>query len=71
MVLAIAHRRDGRLVPMKVRSDIGAESAARLAHEALFQVREPDVVRPRVCAAREGMAALEVRANHQETARTG
>jgi hypothetical protein len=56
---------------MKVRSDIGAEPAARFAHEALFQVREPDVVRSRVCADREGMAAMEVRAIDQETARAG
>ena len=45
--LAVAHRRDGRLVPMKVRPNVDASLAAGLAHEARFQTREPNGIRPR------------------------
>jgi hypothetical protein len=32
---------------MKVRPNVGAAPAAGLAHEARFQTREPNVIRPR------------------------
>jgi hypothetical protein len=34
---------------MKVRPDVGAAPTAGLADEARFQIREPDMIRPRVC----------------------
>jgi len=35
---------------MEIRPDVGASLAAGLAHEARFQIGEPDVIRPLVRA---------------------
>jgi hypothetical protein len=58
--LAIANRSDGRLIPMEVRPDVGAALAAGPAHEARFQIGEPGVIRPRVRADRNRVAAMMV-----------
>jgi hypothetical protein len=53
---------------LKVRPHVGASLAARLAHETRLQVGEPDVIRPLICADRDRVAAMIVRAIDQETA---
>jgi hypothetical protein len=55
--LAMAHRRDGRLVPMKVRPNVGAAPTAGLADETWLEIGEPDVIRPLIRADRGRMAA--------------
>jgi hypothetical protein len=66
--LAIAHRGDVRLVPMKVRPDVGASLAAGLAHEAWLKIGKPDVIRPFIRVDRDRVAAMEIRAINQDTA---
>jgi hypothetical protein len=47
---------------VKVRSDAGLSLlAARLAHETRFQIREPDLIRPWICADRDHTNALSSR----------
>lgn len=68
---AIAHRRDRRLVPVKVRPDIGGSLAADLAHAPRFEIGEPDMIRPLVRADRNRAAAVIVRAIDQDAAHAG
>jgi hypothetical protein len=56
---------------MKVRPNVGALLAAGPAHEARFQIGEPDLIGPWVCADRGRVAAVMVRAIDQETAHAG
>jgi|SRR5580692_8706988 hypothetical protein len=56
---------------MKVRPHVGALLAAGLAHEARLQIGEPLLVRSWVCADRDRVVAMKVRAIDQETAHAG
>src|SRR6266404_6965023 len=56
------------LVPVEVRPDVGAFVAAGLAYEPRFKIREPNVVGPLVCADRDRVAAMIVRAINQDPA---
>jgi len=60
--LPITHRRDWRLVPMKVRPDVGASLAAGLADKPGLEIRKPDVISPLFRADRDRMAAMIIRA---------
>jgi hypothetical protein len=66
--LTIAHRRDRILVPVKIRPDVGSSLAAGFANEPPFQIGEPDVIRPLVCADGPGVTALIIRAIDQDSA---
>jgi hypothetical protein len=69
--LPIAHRRDRRLVPMKVRPNIGPSLAAGLAEEARLEVGQPHVVSPFVRADRNRVAAFVIRAIDQDATHAG
>src|SRR6266478_3151175 len=59
----IAHRRDRRrLVPMKVRPNVGTSLAAGLANEPRLEIGQPETIRPLVRADRYRVAAAIVRA---------
>ena len=53
---------------MPVRPDVGASLAAGLANEPCFKIGEPDVIGPLVCADRDRVAAMMVRAIDQDSA---
>lgn len=44
----IAYCRDGFVVPIEVRSDVGASFAASFADERRFELGEPDIILPRL-----------------------
>jgi hypothetical protein len=48
----------GSLVPIEIRPHVGASLPARLADEPIFDVGEPDIVRPLVGAGCDVVAAL-------------
>jgi len=53
---------------MKVRPDVSASLAAAFANEPGLEIGEPDVIRPLVCAERNRVAALVIRAIDQDAA---
>jgi hypothetical protein len=63
---SVAHRRDGRLIP--IPPDMATARIAGLADKAGFQIGEPDLIGPSLCADRDRMAAMKVRAIDQKTA---
>src|ERR1700730_1992344 len=69
--LAIAHRRNRRLVPMEVRPDVTAEPPTSLAGEQRFDIGEPDTIGPSVGADRGRMAATIIAAIDKQTAHAG
>ena len=71
MILHQIPRKHTRLVPMEVGPDVGAALAAGLADEPIFDVGEPDIVRPLIATDRDGVAALVIRAINQDTANAG
>ena len=60
-----------RLVPVKIWPDVGSALAAFLADEPFFDVGEPDIVRPRIGADRDVVAALVIAAIDQDAANAG
>ena len=56
---------------MKIRPDVGAAPAARLTDEAIFDVGQPDIVRPLIGADRDVVAALVIAAIDQDAANAG
>jgi hypothetical protein len=68
---SIALYEQARLVPVKIWPDVGAALAARLADEAIFDVGQPDIVRPLIGADRDVVAALVIRAINQDAANAG
>jgi hypothetical protein len=58
-------------LPMEVRPHVGAAPAAHLAREPGLDVRQPDIIRPRVARDRSPMAAMMIRPIDQEAANTG
>ena len=69
--LPVTRRRGGFPLPMKVRPKIGAAPAAGLAHEPRFQIGEPHLVRPWVCADRGRIAALVILTVDKHAAHAG
>ena len=55
-------------MPMEAGPHVGAALAAGLADEPIFDVGEPDIVRPLIAADRDVVAALVIRAIDQDTA---
>jgi hypothetical protein len=53
---------------MKVRPDVGASLAAAYANKPRFQIGKPDVIGPLVCADRDRVAALVIRAIDKDAA---
>ena len=58
-------------MPMEAGPHVGAALAAGLADEPIFDVGEPDVVRPLIAADRYRVAAVIVGALDQQTANAG
>jgi hypothetical protein len=56
---------------VKIWPDVSSALAAFFADEPIFDVGEPDIVRPLVGADRDGVAALVIRAINQDTANAG
>jgi hypothetical protein len=56
---------------VKIWPDVGSTLAAFLADEPIFDVGEPDIVRPLIGADRDVVAALVIRAINQDTADAG
>src|SRR5271167_1834790 len=56
---------------MKIRPDVGASLSVGCAYEPRFKIGEPDVIRPSVCADRDRVAALVIRAINQDPADAG
>ena len=56
---------------MKIRPHVGSAPTASPANEPIFDVGEPDIVRPLIAADRDGVAALVIRAINQDTANAG
>jgi hypothetical protein len=67
-ISSVTHRRDQRLIPVKIRPDVSAFLAARLAGKLGLNVRQPDVIRPLIAADRGRMAAAIMRAIDQNAA---
>lgn len=68
--LTIAHRRDWRLAPMKVRPDVSTSLATSFAYEPRLDLGQPDVIRPSIGAGRNGMATIIIRAVDEDAAHT-
>jgi hypothetical protein len=66
---AISHWR-AAITPSPSRPDIGAPSAARLTDEQPLQIRQPNMVRPSICADPHRVSAPVVGAVNQQPANT-
>jgi hypothetical protein len=67
-VSSVTHRAPGLLLPIEIRTDIGAPFATSLAGEPWLQIGQPDAIRPSVAADTCPKAALVIQAIDQQTA---
>jgi hypothetical protein len=56
-ISSVTHRRDQRLISVKIRPDVSASLPARLAGELGLNIAQSNVIRPSIAADRCGVAA--------------